>query len=180
MTATTVRIRAIEPHGPLFEGAIAVYGDAFAEPPYSDLDRGREVRARIRDTHRYRKGFRFLIAESADGEVCGMAYGYHGEDGQWWHDAVVRWVGPRVAAVWLSDAYEVVEVAVAPDAQGRGVGSALVNALLDGLTERTAVLSTRTDSRAHELYARLGFEYLAEMTFTAGGWPFYIMGRRLR
>lgn len=179
MTATDLRIRDIEPAGPLFEGAIAVYGDAFAEPPYSDLDRGREVRARIRDTHRHRKGFRFLIAES-EGAVLGMAYGYRGEDGQWWHDAVARWLGPRKSAEWLSDAYEVVEVAVAPSAQGRGIGAALVTALLEGRPERTAVLSTRTDSRAHELYHRLGFEYLAEMTFTAGGWPFYIMGRRLR
>ncbi len=178
MTATTFRIRSIEPIGPLFEGAIDVYADAFAEPPYSDLDRGREVRARIRDTHRYRRGFTFLIAE-ANGAVCGMTYGYHGEDGQWWHDAVARHLGHPRAQEWLGDAYEVVEVAVAPGAQGRGIGTALVTALLEGRPERTAVLSTRTDSRAHELYARLGFVYLAEMTFTAGGWPFYIMGRRL-
>ncbi|GIW13141.1 MAG: hypothetical protein KatS3mg062_0580 [Tepidiforma sp.] len=83
------------------------------------------------------------------------------------------------SAEWLSDAYEVVEIAVAPAAQGQGIGTALLAALLEGRPERTAVLSTRTDSRAHQLYHRLGFEYLAEMTFTAGGWPFYIMGRRL-
>jgi ribosomal protein S18 acetylase RimI-like enzyme len=178
VTSTAVRIRAIDPSGPLFEGAIVVYADAFARPPYSDLDRGREVRARIRDTHRHRKGFRFFIAED-NGAVLGMAYGYHGEDGQWWHDAVARWIGPRLAERWLSDAFEVVEVAVAPAAQGQGIGTALVTALVEGRPERTAVLSTRTDSRAHELYARLGFEYLAQMTFTAAGWPFYVMGRPL-
>lgn len=178
MSTTTLRIHEIAPHGPLFEGAITVYGDAFAEPPYSDLDRGREVRSRIRDSHRYRTGFRFLVAELGSA-VCGMAYGYRGADGQWWHDAVARWLGPQKTAQWLSDAYEIVEVAVAPTAQRQGIGTALITALLQDRPERTAVLSTRTDSRAHQLYHRLGFEYLAEMTFTTGGWPFYIMGRRL-
>lgn len=179
MTATHVRVREIEPLGPLFEGAIAVYADAFALPPYRDLDRGREVSARIRETHRFRTGFRFLIAED-NGVVCGMAYGYRGEDGQWWHDAVARWLGPAASEAWLTDSYEVVELAVHPSAQRRGIGTALLEALLRGRRERTAVLSTRTDSEAHRLYHRLGFDYLCEMTFTAGGWPFYVMGRRLR
>jgi len=59
------------------------------------------------------------------------------------------------------------------------VGSALITELLRGRPERTCVLSTRTDSRAHELYARLGFELIIEMAFTTGGWPFYVMGKRL-
>jgi hypothetical protein len=41
------------------------------------------------------------------------------------------------------------------------------------------VLSTRTDSNAHVLYSRLGFELIEEMAFTTGGYPFYVMGRRL-
>ncbi len=147
MTATDLRIRDIEPAGPLFEGAIAVYGDAFAEPPYSDLDRGREVRARIRDTHRHRKGFRFLIAES-EGAVLGMAYGYRGEDGQWWHDAVARWLGPRKSAEWLSDAYEVVEVAVAPAAQGRGISKAARSAPPCSAPAPTAAPTSSTTASA--------------------------------
>ena len=36
----TVSIQDLSARGPLFEGAIRVYGEAFAEPPYSDPDRG--------------------------------------------------------------------------------------------------------------------------------------------
>ena len=55
----------------------------------------------------------------------------------------------------------------------------LVEHLLEGRPESTCVLSTRTDSRAHELYDRLGFEVITKMTFTPGGAPFYVMGKVL-
>jgi ribosomal protein S18 acetylase RimI-like enzyme len=139
--------------GSLFEGAIAVYGEAFARPPYSDHDRGREM---------------------------GMVYGYHGARGQWWHDAVRTHMPSAAAHDWLDDSYELVEIAVHPRHQGKGLGTALIDALLDGRPEATCVLSTRADSDAHRLYRRLGFEVIDEMTFVAGGARFYIMGRRLR
>jgi ribosomal protein S18 acetylase RimI-like enzyme len=174
-----LHIREIAAHGPLFEGAMDVYGEAFARPPYSDQDRGREIRQRLRDTHQFRRGFRLLIAEECAERVAGMAYGYRGEPGQWWHDTVARRLAPEAARDWLGDSYELAEIAVHPDFQGRGLGSALITELLRGRPERTCVLSTRTDSRAHELYARLGFELIIEMAFTTGGWPFFVMGKRL-
>lgn len=158
---------------------MAVYGEAFAQPPYSDLDRGAEIRLRLRDTHHRRRGFRLLVATDPPERVVGMAYGYHGDRGQWWHDTVIKRVTPEVAADWFADSYELVELAVHPDFQSRGIGTALVDELLRERPERTCVLSTRTDSHAHELYSRLGFENIIEMTFTAGGWPFYVMGKRL-
>lgn len=179
MAPEAFRISEIPVHGPLFEGAMAVYGEAFARPPYSDLDRGAEIRLRLRDTHARRRGFRLLAATEHPERVVGMAYGYHGEPGQWWHDTVVKRVTPEVAADWFGDSYELVELAVHPDFQCRGIGTALVEDLLRGRPERTCVLSTRTDSEAHRLYSRLGFEHIIEMTFTAGGWPFYVMGKRL-
>jgi ribosomal protein S18 acetylase RimI-like enzyme len=165
--------------GPLFEGAISVYGDAFARPPYNDPDRGQEIRARIHENHAERDGFAGFIALSDEDEVLGMIYGYKGEAGQWWHDAVARAVDRETARTWFTDTYEVVEVAVHPDYQDRGVGAALVRRLLEGRTEATSVLSTRSDSRAHILYSRLGFEVINEMRFSPGGAWFYIMGTRL-
>jgi ribosomal protein S18 acetylase RimI-like enzyme len=165
--------------GPLFDGAVRVYGDAFAEPPYLDPDRGAEVRDRLRTTHSKRRGFRALAA--IDGpNVVGMAYGYHGEKGQFWHDAVARRLGREGEARWLDDAYELVEIAVAPGFQSRGIGSGLITELLEGLPETICVLSTRTDSLAHNLYRRLGFEEIVEMLFAPGGQPFYVMGKRLK
>ncbi len=180
------RIERLPPDGPLFEGAIAVYAAAFAPPPYSDPDRGKEIRFRLRELHRERMGFRGLVARGGDERetpshgVVGMTYGYRSERGQWWRDTVARNLDRKTRRRWLDSAYELVEIAVHPAFQNRGIGALLVERLLESRPEATCVLSTRTDSRAHELYARLGFEMLAEMRFTPGGKPFYVMGKALR
>jgi len=175
----TWRLEPLTTDGPQFEGAIGVYSRAFAEPPYSDPGRGEEIRARMRDVHCQRAGYRALCATAPDATVVGMIYGYHGENGQWWHDSVAHALRPELAARWLADSYEVVEVAVEPGWQSQGIGAALIRRLLDGRPEATAVLSTRTDSRAHELYRRLGFEVLTRMTFASRGAAFYVMGKDL-
>jgi ribosomal protein S18 acetylase RimI-like enzyme len=173
-------IEPLPTHGPLFEGAIAVYGDAFAEPPYSDPDRGAEIRSRMQDFHGRRGGFRAFVAVDDHRRVRGMTYGYHGAAGQWWHDTVAKQIPADAVERWLSDSYEVVEVAVSPSCQGQGIGTALIDRLLDGRPETTCVLSTRVDSRAHVLYRRIGFEQIVEMAFAVRGARFYIMGKRLR
>lgn len=175
----SVEITPMPLSGPLFDGAISVYGAAFAPPPYSDPGRGVEVRQRILEVHRGRPGFRGFVATGDDGRVRGMIYGYHGLPGQWWHDAVVRAVDRDRASRWFGDSYELVEVAVHPSYQGQGIGAALIRALLDGRNEATSVLSTRTDSLAHYLYRRLGFEVITEMRFSTDGAMFYVMGTRL-
>ncbi|MCK9520740.1 MAG: GNAT family N-acetyltransferase [Dehalococcoidia bacterium] len=180
MTTVTWAIEELPARGPLFDGAIRVYADAFAQPPYSDPDRGREVRSRLRSVHRSRPNFRGFIAKTPGGEVAGMCYGYHGEHGQWWHDMVRNALTAEQARDWLSDSYELVELAVSPAYQGRGIGRALIERLLEDCDEATCVLSTRTDSQAHELYRRMGFEVITIMAFAPQGAPFYVMGKVLR
>ncbi|MGI8926988.1 MAG: GNAT family N-acetyltransferase [Tepidiformaceae bacterium] len=175
----TWTIEPLPVNGPLFEGAIAVYSAAFAEPPYSDPDRGSEIRNRLRDVHSRRPGFRAFAAIVEPGSVAGMTYGYTGEAGQWWHDSVRRRLQPDGVRSWLERSYELVEVAVAPAHQGRGIGAALIGCLLGGRPESTCVLSTRIDSRAHLLYRRLGFEVITAMPFAENGALFYVMGKRL-
>lgn len=57
-------------------------------------------------------------------------------------------------------------LAVSPDAQGRGVGRVLVEAVLDRFradgASAVAMSSLRTMTSAHRLYARLGFTRLPE------------------
>lgn len=175
-----VEIVPLIPDGPLFEGAIHAYAEAFNEPPYCDADRGTEVRDRLRGEHSRRSGFRALAALGPGNRVAGMVYGYRGLDGQWWHDTVSQALPKPQKQDWLSDSYELVELAVHPRCQRQGIATALVESLIEGRAERTCVLSTRTDSDAHLLYSRLGFERIAEMAFTARGALFYIMGLRLQ
>ncbi len=174
----SVRIERLPLHGPLFEGALDVYADAFAGPPYFDDDRGQEVRMRLLGEHGRRPGFRGIVAMEGD-EVVGMTYAYTGGPGQWWHEEVRKRIPAAAYRRWLVRSVEVVEVAVSPKHQGKGIGTQMVEALLEGREEHTAVLSARCDSRAHELYRRLGFEEIARVTFSTAGAPFYIMGRQL-
>lgn len=176
----TVSIEPMQVPGPVFDSAIRSYSAAFAPPPYSDPSRGNEVRFRVLDMHRRRRGFRaFAAIDDVNGDVVGMTYGYRGAPGQWWHDVVAEALGVPMTQRWLADSYELVEIAVQPSHQGQGIGSELISRLLEGRDEATCVLSTRVDSRAHQLYRRLGFEVLTEMVFAANGAPFFIMGRPL-
>ena len=172
-------IEPLPTSGSRFEAALAVYREAFSRPPYSDSERVNEVRSRIAAQHGRRPGFRAFCAMHGDGRVLGMTYGYRSEPGQWWHEAVAAAIAADAYAAWLSDAYELAEVAVAPAFQSFGIGRALIERLLSGVAERSCVLSTRSDSNAHLLYRRIGFHEITEMKFFTGGHPFYIMGRRL-
>jgi GNAT superfamily N-acetyltransferase len=117
--------------------------------------------------------------------VIGFAYGFHGTSGQWWHDlvrsALAAAGGRELAQTWLGDSFEVAEVHVHPGYQGRGVGRAMVPALIHPRLERTALLSTQdTDSRARRLYRGLGFsDLLAGYRFPGTDPPYAVMGAAL-
>ncbi len=114
--------------------------------------------------------------------IVGFAYGFHGADGQWWHDlvraALTTRGGSGRAQEWLSDSFEVAEVHVHPDYQGRGIGRAMVPRLAHPRLERTAVLSTQdSESRARRLYRSLGFtDLLTGYRFHGADPPYAVMG----
>jgi GNAT superfamily N-acetyltransferase len=117
--------------------------------------------------------------------VIGFAYGFHGASGQWWHDlvrsALRASAGHDMAYTWLSDSFEVAEVHVHPLYQGRGVGLAMVPALIHPRLERTALLSTQdTESRARRLYRGLGFiDLLTRYRSPGTDPPYAVMGAAL-
>lgn len=124
-------------------------------------------------------------APAHGGQVVGFAYGFHGQAGQWWYDAVwhaiARSLGTGRAAVWLADSFEIAEVHVYKQYQRGGVGTAMLLNLTAGRPERTAVLSTPDrDSTARRLYRRLGFaELLTGYSFPGGSPPYIVMGAEL-
>jgi ribosomal protein S18 acetylase RimI-like enzyme len=90
--------------------------------------------------------------------------------------------GDAIAAAWLDDSFEVAELHVTPDYQGRGIGSGLLLRLAAGRSERTALLSTRdADTPARRLYRGVGFtDLLTQFHFFPGGEPPYaVMGAEL-
>jgi ribosomal protein S18 acetylase RimI-like enzyme len=168
---------------------VAVYAAAM-NPPDRTLS-GREA---IMDRHAASPGFRGLTA-LVDGRLAGFTYGFHGENGQWWHDMVAaalatrsvaggsaaEYGGAKAPQEWLDDSFEVAELHVLPSWQGRGVGRSLLLSLASGRPERTAVLSTAdTPTRARRLYRGLGFtDLLTDFRFSGSEPPYAVMGALL-
>ncbi len=174
------------------ETSLAIYADAMDAEP-STLPGRRELMRR----HAGYPAFRSLQAliqpqegaratsQPNHSEVAGFAYGFHGQSGQWWYDAVwhalARAHGVGRAAVWLADSFEIAEVHVYPRYQRGGIGTAMLLSLTAGRPERTAVLSTPDrDSTARRLYRRMGFtELITGYSFPGGSPPYIVMGAEL-
>lgn len=121
----------------------AVYRPAFGEPPYRyGQTQVREFQQEVLARHVGREGFRLMVARVA-GRVVGFAYGYTGQRGQWWNDVVARAMPEEVAREWLGGHFEFVELAVAPEFQRCGIGTALHDALLEGLPHPRACTGAR-------------------------------------
>jgi ribosomal protein S18 acetylase RimI-like enzyme len=138
-----------------------VFAAAFGAPGY-DEERadGERFATEQLPTHAARDGFKLVTARS-DGKLVGFAYGYTGQRGQWWSDRIAGAVTPELAAEWIGGHFEVVELAVLPEAQRQGVGTALMEALMAGLPNRRALLTTYADDRpAPRLYRRSGWQLL--------------------
>ncbi len=176
-----------------FRAAIRVLVGVYAaamNPPDRTLS-GREA---IMDRHAASPGFRGLTAH-VDGRLAGFTYGFHGENGQWWHDMVAAALATRSAAgaqgagyagddapgAWLDDSFEVAELHVLPPWQGKGIGRSLLLSLASGRPERTAVLSTAdAPTRARRLYRGVGFtDLLTDFRFSGSEPPYAVMGALL-
>jgi len=130
-----------------------VYAEAMAVPRSAASSR-RAILA----THVERDGLAAVGAVADDGTLVGIAYGYRGAPGQWWHDQVRAALDEPTAQRWLDGSFEVCEFHVRPAHQGTGLGRALIVRLLARTDARTAVLSTPDlDTRARRFYATAGW-----------------------
>ena len=138
------------------------------------------ARRSILRSHLVRSGIRAVTA--LDGcRMVGIAYGYPGLPGDWWHDQVAAALTPEQAQDWLADAFEVCELHVRPELHGTGLGRAMLSSLLTGPPARTAVLTTPDrDTRARHFYRRGGWEDLRRgLVFPGDPRVFAVLGKRL-
>lgn len=161
------------------DDVLAVYAEAMDYPPDLVAARRGFVTA-----HTHYRGFRAVATLAADDRLLGFGYGYLSGPGQWWHEQVRSGLTPPDYHGWLSDCFELVELHVRPDAQGRGLGAAQLSALVDGAPESTVLLSTpeavESRSRAWRLYRRMGFrDVLRHFHFPGDDRPFAVLGRSL-
>ena len=157
------------------EEVLDVYAEAMEVSPASARSRRGILAA-----HLQREGLRALVADDGP-RMVGVAYGYRGAPGQWWHDQVSAALTPEQSREWLSDAFEVCELHVRPELHGTGLGRTLLTALLDGVGTRTAVLTTPdADTRARRFYAAGGWADLRRgLRFPGDPRVFAVLGLRL-
>jgi GNAT superfamily N-acetyltransferase len=154
--------------------------DVYAEAMEVSLAAARS-RCGILAAHLQREGLRALVADEGP-RMVGVAYGYRGAPGQWWHDQVRAALAPEQAQEWLADAFEVCELHVRPERHGTGLGRALLAALLTRTDARTAVLTTPdADTRARRFYRAGGWVDLRqELRFPGDPRIFAVLGLHLQ
>ena len=122
--------------------------------------------------------WRGYVARVGD-QVAGMGFGTRSLPGQWWHDKVAEQVGGEHPA--LQGAWVLVDLAVRPAYRNRGIGAAIMNALLASQPCPRALLSTEVaNAGARRLYTRTGWRLLHPgFVFISGQQPYVIMAREL-
>lgn len=157
-------LTAVEPAGliPLREALLALAVQAFAAPPWNE---GPEDAERTVDRlWGYLDGADFSAFIAWDGDqLAGLAYGVT--------DTVCAALHPGPSAP--AEAFEMVELAVAPAYQGRGIGRALHDALL-AAAPSPRLLLTHPDAPARAAYRRWAWVDLG-MVRMAGGRELILM-----
>lgn len=139
------------------------------------------ARRGIVSAHLQLDGLRSVAAQDNTGRLVGVAYGYLGAPGQWWHDQVRAAVTPGQAVEWVDGSFEVCELHVRPAHQGTGLGRALLASLLDGVPAPTAVLTTPDDdTRARRFYRAGGWvDLVRDLRFPGDPRAFAVLGLQL-
>lgn len=143
----------------------SVYGTVFSLPPYNEEPRMVQVFAEAVDTDSHQPGFT-MISAWCDRTLVGFAYGYTKPEGPW------RWPTdlPSPPDLTTAPTFTVMEWTVDPDHRRRGIGRALMHALLAARPERWAVLTVNPDAQARNIYEKDGWRHVASTTPTPD-WP---------
>jgi GNAT superfamily N-acetyltransferase len=134
-----------------------VYHRVYRQPPYGEGAAEADAFAAQLAGHAALPGFHVTTVREA-GALTGFAYGVR-RDAGWWH--------PR-AAVPAPHAlprplFYVYELLVVPERRGHGHGRELLDLLLAGRPEPSAVLAASTRAPAHTMYLRWGWSKVGEL-----------------
>ena len=183
-SSSDVAIEAVEPEtvvGELLGQVVEVWANAHGLVRASATRR--EFGADRVPRHAGREGFRFFGAFGPPARLLGFVYGYTGAPGQWWYDKVAAALDAPDRTAWVEEPhFELTEIAVDPEHQGRGIGSALHDVVLEGLPYARALLSALADNeRVIRFYRERGWHVLLPKLRFEQGRPFFaILGKELR
>lgn len=174
-----MELRALTPADGLLVAAAECYREAHADP-----DRLPAVRARF-ERHATYPGWRGYVAlagfdDAGASRVVGYVYGYSSGEDQRYHRHLRGCLPHHLAARWLADSFEFVELGVHPDCRRQGVATALHDAVLADVEHDTAVLTTGVDNAtALAFYDDLGWVHVWEPCRFEGGSPMTVLGNAL-
>lgn len=142
-----------------------LYYAAFSPPPYAESLAETQAFGVLLDRDSRRPGFDAFVARNRHGAPVGLVYGYatprEPPEGTWWA-RLLDAVGLVAAREWILGKFAFCWFAVAPTAQGQGLGGALYAALLERVAAPRAWLVTHgAGSAARGMYDRRGWRELA-------------------
>jgi len=142
-----------------------LYFAAFSPPPYAESLAEAQAFGTLVERDSRRPGFDAFVARDEQRVPIGLVYGYdtpaEPPDGAWW-SRLLDAVGPELAREWILGQFAFCWFAVAPGAQGTGIGAALYDAVVSRVrTPRSWLVTHGDDSRAREMYDRRGWRELA-------------------
>ncbi|HDR4423189.1 TPA: GNAT family N-acetyltransferase [Bacillus cereus] len=126
--------------------------------------------------------FKGIVAINEEKEVVGFTYGYRSLEGQYYNQLMREALHLEQVNHWLQDCFEFVELAVDPKYRNEGLGTRLHNELLEGISNRTGILTTQINNqKARSLYERLGWvDVLEPFHPSENDVPYVIMGKNLK
>ena len=163
MSALMVKRLTSADVGDYHAGIVDAFAEVFADPPWNETQRDFDAFANSLCEYAAAPGFRGAVLLDDAGGVQGFALGMDWEHDHWWCSRVEEDLGPQSPA-WTDDCFHLVELAVRHAYRGEGHGAALYDALVGGIPDKTAILSTNRlgPVAAASLYARRGWRLLLE------------------
>ncbi|WP_440897096.1 GNAT family N-acetyltransferase [Amphibacillus sp. Q70] len=138
------------------------------------------VKARFLKHSTY-EDYKCIVAQNEKSEIVGFSYGYTSLPGQYYNGLLKREFSSKEQTKWLTDCFELVELAVHPSYRRQSIGRILMTELLKDVEYKTALLTTQINNNsARRLYESLNWQVLREPFFPHdNNDPFIIMGREL-
>lgn len=120
------------------------------------------------------------VTAHCDGRLAGFVLGYDAKADPDWFSHVSQAVSGTAVASWLSQAWYLADIAVRPEYQSRGIGTALHARILAEVSGQPLVLITfHGDHPARRFYQRLGWQELVpDLLYRAGAPLTSLMARR--
>ncbi|EJR54601.1 hypothetical protein IIM_01541 [Bacillus cereus VD107] len=140
-----------------------------------------EMKERI-NRHMDYPNFKGIVALNDEGAVIGFSYGYQSLNGQYYNQLMREVLNFEKVDQWLEDCFEFVELAVHPKYRNVGLGTKLHNGLLEGIPNRTSVLTTQINNlKARSLYEKLDWVNVLEPFHPSkDNAPYVLMGKAIK